>query len=249
MIRFILCLSLLFSLNVTNASSPAGFLWYNLPKEDSTHQKPKPGSIAFSKLSYTDKDAVLSFYTMEALHKVRFTHDIEDERVFLALQDFWLKEASLHGRLNQLALIKYPQYDFSVTHPTSDIGLKLRDSLERERARSKIKNLAHSEGLLFFYRAENPYDQKQIPILKDFCEQYHFTLIPVSVDGVNAKELPNSRVDNGQADFLKVRYFPAILLVNPKTKITRPIAYGITTQDDLISRLIAVTTPIEGVKA
>lgn len=249
MIRLLLCLCMIFSWCVAYCEKPAGFLWYNLPKEDSTHQKPKPRSVPFSKLSYTDKDAVLSFYTMEALHKVRFTHDIEDERVFLALQDFWLKEASLHGRLNQLALIKYPQYDFSVTHPTSDIGLKLRDSIERERTLSKIKNLASTEGLLFFYRADNPYDQKQIPILKDFCEQYHFTLIPLSVDGVNAKELPNSRIDKGQADFLKVRYFPAILLVNPKTQITRPIAYGITTQDDLISRLIAVTTPIKGVEA
>lgn len=136
-----------------------------------------------------------------------------------------------------------------MTHPTSDIGLKLRDSIEREHTLSKIKNLAANEGLLFFYRAENPYDQKQIPILKDFCEQYHFTLIPLSVDGVNSKELPNSKIDKGQADYLKVRYFPAILLVNPKTQITRPIAYGITTQDDLISRLIAVTTPIKGVEA
>lgn len=249
MVRFLLCLSLIFSCTVAFCEKPAGFLWYNLPKADSLHQKPKPGSVAFSKLSYTDRDAVLSFYTMEALHKVRFTHDIEDERVFLALQDFWLKEASLHGRLNQLALIKYPQYDFSVTHPTSDIGLKLRDSIERDHTIAKIKNLAKSEGLLFFYRAENPYDQKQIPILKNFCEQYHFTLIPLSVDGVNSTELPNSRIDKGQADYLKVRYFPAILLVNPKTQITHPIAYGITTQDDLIQRLIAVTTPIKGVEA
>jgi len=92
MIRLLLCLSLMLSLSVAYAEKPAGFLWYNLPKEDSVHKKPKPGSVAFSKLSYTDRDAVLGFYTMEALHKVRFTHDIEDERVFLALQDFWLKE-------------------------------------------------------------------------------------------------------------------------------------------------------------
>ena len=74
-------------------------------------------------------------------------------------------------------------------------------------------------------------------------------MVPLSVDGVNSTELPNSRIDKGQADYLKVRYFPAILLVNPKTQITRPIAYGITTQDDLIQRLIAVTTPIKGVEA
>jgi conjugal transfer pilus assembly protein TraF len=219
------------------AEKPTGFLWYNLPKEEKPkHQKGTP----FHALSYTDKDAVLKFYTMEALHKVRFTHRVQDERTFLALQNFWLKEATLHGLVNQKALLEYPEYDFSVTHPTSELGSKLYDSLRSSKAQDTIKHLAKHQGLLFFYRAENQIDLQQIPILKDFCNKYHFTLMSVSVDGVKAPDLPESRIDSGQAQSLGIHYFPAILLVNPKTKHTAPVAYGLTTQDVLSEHLNAV---------
>ena len=93
MINKLFFVGLLLITAVVHAEKPAGFLWYNVPKEAKHQKKGTP----FSQLSYTDKDAVLHFYTMEALHKVRFTHQLEDERVFLALQNYWLKEASIHG--------------------------------------------------------------------------------------------------------------------------------------------------------
>ena len=227
------------------AGTPPGYLWYNVPAPEEEPEKKKPG-VAFKELSYTDRDAVLEFYTMEALHKVRFTHKVEDERAFLALQHYWLNEASAHGQVNQRTLLQYPEYDYSVTHPTSTIGTRLYDTLKHEQDAGHLKRLARSHGLLFFYRANNPYDQKQIPIVRDFCEQHHFSLIPVSVDGTQSPDLPHSRLDSGQADALGVRFFPAMLLVNPKTRETQPVAYGLTTQDVLTRHLVAVATHFKG---
>ena len=222
------------------AANPPGFLWYNVPKPQEAKAE-KPKGTPFNQLSYSQRDAVLRFYTMEALHKVRFTHKMEDERVFLALQDYWLKEASAHGRLNQKTLLAYPQYDFSVTHPTSEIGTKLSDSLEKQKTEQSMQKVAQTQGLLFFYRAKNPYDQREIPIVLDFCRKFNFSLIPISVDGEVSPELRDSRVDRGQAQALGVRYFPALLLVNPKTKETKPVAFGLTTQDVLSTRILAVS--------
>lgn len=229
MIRY---LFLLILINQVAFAAPHGYLWYNLPKEI----KQKPG-VSYNKLSFTDKDAVLKFYTLEALHKVRHTHKIEDERIFLAMQDYWLKEAAIHGKINQLALLKYPEYDFSVTHPTSQIGTKLQDAIENTKKIQTIKALADSTGLIFFYRGQHPIDLQQISILLDFCNRYKFKLLPVSVDGKISTLLPDSKIDNGQAKYLNIRYFPAILIVNPKTKKFSPIAFGLTTQDLLIERL------------
>jgi len=227
-------------------ASPPGFLWYNVPKPQIT---PKKQGVPFKSLSYTDRDAVLKFYTMEALHKVRFTHSLEDERVFLAMQDYWLREASTHGKLNQKALLYYPEYDFSVTHPTSAIGTQLNDTVRAKKHAEIIKNIASTHGLLFFYRADNPYDQKEIPIVRDFCDSHGFSLIPVSVDGGNSPLLKNSRIDNGQADALGVRYFPALLLIDPKGGQVMPVAYGLTTQDVLTTRMVAVATQFKGVNS
>jgi len=243
MIKRLVLVSMLLLSTVLHAETPPGFLWYNLPKPELALNKQ---GVPFSQLSFTDRDAVLRFYTMEALHKVRFTHRVEDERAFLALQHYWLNEATVHGQVNQQALLQYPEYDFSVTHPTSAIGTTLQDSLNHRKNHARIERLAKTHGLLFFYRANNPYDQKQIPILRDFCKQYHFSLIPVSVDGTHAPDFPNSRLDNGQADALGVRFFPAVLLVNSKTHETNPVAYGLTTQDVLIRHLVAVATQFKG---
>ena len=103
-----------------------------------------------------------------------------------------------------------------------------------------IHTLSNTHGLLFFYRAKNPYDQKQVAILQDFAERFALPLIPVSVDGARAPELPDTRLDKGQAESLGVRFFPAVLLVNPKTQETLPIAYGFTTQDVLEKNLVEV---------
>lgn len=235
MIKFVLRLVLCFIPTIVQADAPVGFLWYNHPKDVSLK---KPKGVPFSKLSFTDKDAVLRFYTMEALHKVRFTHSMEDERTFLALQDYWLREATFHGALNQATLRHYPEYDFSVTHPTSSMGTQLTQVLMQRKKERLVKRLANTSGLLFFYRGKHPFDQKQIPILKDFCKKYHFSLAAISVDGVRSNEIPNTRFDEGQIKALGVSYFPAVFLLNPTTQTTEPIAYGLTTQDVLLDRLL-----------
>lgn len=242
MINRLLFVVLILIAAVTHAEKPAGFLWYNIPKEEKPQKPGKP----FSQLSYTDKDAVLRFYTMEALHKVRFTHKLEDERVFLALQNYWLKEASLHGALNQKALLYYPEYDFSVTHPTSDLGKKIYDSTLLLRQKQDVAKLSKTNGLLFFYRGKEPLDAKQIPILQDFCQKFKFHLIPVSVDGETSELLSETRIDHGQASRLGVRYFPAIVLVNPKSRSFEPVSFGLTTQDMLIQRLSFVVNHFHG---
>ena len=177
---------------------------------------------------------------MEALHRAHQTKSINDMRAFIALQDYWLKESSHFKNLFQKTMLYYPEYDYSVTHPTSSIGTKLLDAEREKTNQTTLKTLSKTHGLLFFYRSQNAYDQKQIAVLQDFCTRFELPLIPISVDGKRAPELPNSRLDKGQAETLGVRFFPAILLVNPKNEETLPVAYGFTTQDVLEANLVSV---------
>ena len=67
---------------------PAGFLWYNLPHETKTTKTHQQPGANFSQLSYSKRDAVLKYYTLEALHKAHYTHSVQDMRNFLALQNY-----------------------------------------------------------------------------------------------------------------------------------------------------------------
>lgn len=224
---------------------PVGFLWYNLPqvKKETPH---KTEDVSFNKLSYTQKDAVLRIFTMEALHKARHTKSVEDMRVFLSLQHYWLNEATDFSHTFAKAMLAYPQYDYTVTHPVSTLGSKWVDEARETLRQNVIEKLSQSHGLLLFYRGANQFDLKQIPIVRDFCNRFHFSLIPVSVDGTISEALPYSRKDLGEANRLNVRFFPALILVNPKTKSTQPLAYGLTTQDVLEKRLVQVANHFQG---
>lgn len=248
MIKLVLIM-MVFSLIAVNAAAetPKGFLWYNLPKEPTLPtQGPKNPGTPFKQLSFTDQDAVLRFYTLEALHKARATHSMHDMKIFLSLQDYWLKESSIFSHLFQKTMRYYPEYDYTVTHPTAHLAVKVRDEERVIYQQQVLSQLARHHGILFFYRSLNPYDQKQIPIVRDFCARFHLSLIPISVDGQVSQALPSSRLDKGQANALGVRYFPALLLVNPTTQKMVPVAFGLTTQDSLIERLVAVATHFKG---
>ena len=245
MTRAILMVLLLLN-GVVFADKPVGFLWYTKEKENKSVEKKKPAGIDFNSLSYTERDAVLRFYTMEALHKARYTKKVEDMRVFLSLQDYWLKESSRFKSLFQQTMLAHPEYDYAVTHPTSNLGAKITDEVRESQAVDVISSLSKSHGLLFFYRGKSPYDLKQIPIIVDFCKRFRIQLMPVSVDGATSPELLNSRMDQGQANRLGVHYFPALLLVNPVSLRVSPVAYGLTTQDVLMERIKQVANQFKG---
>lgn len=245
MIRMIL-VALLFLNGVVFADKPVGFLWYTKEKETKKVEKNARSGTSFKSLSYTERDAVLRFYTMEALHKARHTKKVEDMRVFLSLQDYWLKESSRFKSLFQQTMLAHPEYDYAVTHPTSNLGAKITDEVRESQTVEVINRLSQSHGLLFFYRGKSPYDLKQIPIIVDFCKRFRIQLMPVSVDGVTVPELLNSRMDQGQANRLGVRYFPALLLVNPTNQRVSPVAYGLTTQDVLMERMKQVANQFKG---
>lgn len=244
MIRLFLILSFFVSGSFAE-EPPKGFLWYNLPKIETPLKKPK--GTPFNQLNFTDRDAVLRFYTLEALHKARSTHDVKDMYHFLKLQQYWLKESSAFKNVFEKVLLMNPEMDYSASHPVSQSGIQLEDDVKSKKEDLLLESSSQSFGLIFFYRGDNPFDTKEAPILKDFSARYHFKVLPVSVDGTKTPLFPHSKMDKGEAQALNINYFPAILLVNPKTKKTTPIAFGLTTQDVLKAHLINVLTAYQGV--
>lgn len=242
---FVLILSVLI-VNLVRAENTVGYLWYNLPREEIKHkQEERPSGIAFSKLSYQQKDAVLAYYTKEAWHKAMSEQTVENMKNYIALQHFWTTRATNVSRVFEKTMLYYPEYHYGTTHPTSTIGTQLSDSLELKKQGSAIRSLAKENGLLYFYRGSNPYDAKEAGIIKDFSERFGLSLIPISVDGVKDPNLPGSKLDNGQAKKLKIRFYPALLLANPMTKKIKPVSYGLITQDMLARQFLLVATDFD----
>ncbi|HBY5507215.1 TPA: type-F conjugative transfer system pilin assembly protein TraF, partial [Klebsiella pneumoniae] len=50
------------------------------------------------------------------------------------------------------------------------------------------------------------------------------------------------RMDGGQASRLGIRYFPALMLADPKSGAVKPVSYGFISQDDLAKQFLNVST-------
>ena len=108
--------------------------------------------------------------------------------------------------------------------------------------RSAIETLAQHYGVMFFYRGQDPIDGQLVQVIKNFRETYHLSVIPVSVDGIVNPLLPDTRMDGGQASRLGIRYFPALMLADPKSGAVKPVSYGFISQDDLAKQFLNVST-------
>ncbi len=242
MIRLLLILLGLVLIQISHAEKPPGYLWYNLPKKEVPHVNKTPKGISFSQLSYQQKDAVLAYYTREAWHKAMSTLNVSSMRNYIALQDYWSQRATQTSRLFEKTMLYYPEFHYESTHPSNNLGIKVADEEREKKEALVIRSLAKTHGLLYFYRGKNPYDQKENSIIKDFSNRYGINIIPVSVDGVIDPIFPKSQKDSGHATQLHIRFFPALILVNPHTKQTRPVAYGLVTQDMLLRQFFLVAT-------
>lgn len=242
MTRWCLLLIGLIGWQASFAEKPPGFLWYNLPKEKVVVKKTKPAGVPFSKLGFQQKDLVMAYYTREAWHKAMNKRTVENMRNYIALQDFWSERATNTSRLFEKTMLYYPQYHYETTHPSNNIGVKVSDEISHQKEALVMRSLAKTHGLLYFYRGNNPYDAKQSPIIQDFSKRYGLHVTPVSVDGVKDSVFPESKIDHGQARQLNIRFFPALILVNPATQKTQPVSYGLLTQDMLARQFLLVAT-------
>lgn len=93
---------------------------------------------------------------------------------------------------------------------------------------------------MFFYRGREAIDGQLVRVIKNFRETYGLSVIPVSVDGVINPMLPDSRTDQA-AEQLGVKFFPAMMLVNPKVAV-KPLSYGFISQDDTAKQFLYVSS-------
>jgi conjugal transfer pilus assembly protein TraF len=157
---------------------------------------------------------------------------------YITLQNQWSERASQFARMWQWVLLQHPTLDYSITHPTNQVGrLVYLDHLSQSQE-TAIKTLTQQNGLFFFYRSNCPYCQRFAPIVKSFSERYHMPVVPITTDGIKLLEFPNSRLDQGHAEQFQVKVEPALFTVNPYTHQAIPVAYGLISESDLRQRIL-----------
>lgn len=218
-----------------------GWNWYNeKPAIILKRQNHKPLLQSQHTLSATQELANFQKALKEAKARAILYPTVEHIQYYLVLQNFIVDKSRRFAEVWQEALLRDPRLDYTVLHPTENNAQEILYSENEKRENAAIRSIAKDQGFLFFYRGREALDQAVAPIIADFAKKYGIHLLPVSIDHIKLSVFQHTREDHGESRSLKIRYYPALLLVNPKTRAVFPINYGYITQDELSARLLYV---------
>lgn len=158
-------------------------------------------------------------------------------RAYMEIQKVLLDRASRFSQRWLEVLYRTPELDYSLRHPTSQVGRHLYLDEQRKDMEASIKALSKRYGLFFFFSKGCPYCKAFAPIVKRFSELHGWDVLAVSMDGRRLSEFPRSRPDNGAGRALGVKALPALVAVDPTSGEAVPLSYGLSTLDQIEDRI------------
>ncbi|TNH04063.1 type-F conjugative transfer system pilin assembly protein TraF [Testudinibacter sp. TR-2022] len=219
-----------------------GWQFYNLPEKEKEKNMPVP-EMTLSPLSAMEQMNAIQQKLDEAKATAIMNPTTENIAIYKTYQDYFTEKATLFSSQWEKTLLEYPHLDYNLQNSHYNGTAEIKAVKEKEE-QAKAANLINQHyGIFFFYRGNEPLDNKLAEVVKSFSLAYGLTIIPISVDGrINAAVYPESKFDQGQAAMMSVKHFPAIFLVEPKKEEYKPLAYGFLSEDDLARRMLNVVT-------
>lgn len=222
-----------------------GFIWYPPDAPIKKHEKSNP--VAEKPKSIQDMKTMPEITKeLDRLKDVAILNPTEKNILtFLEAQNWMFNKSSYFADATQRVVWSNPQVDYNNRSPTANNALINKRERTRKDEQQLAANLSQDYGVFFFFRSDCQYCHEQAPVLKYMQTIYGLPVIPVSMDGGRLPEYPSPRADNGISMMVSqgqgVNTFPAIYLVEKKTKQSYPLGTGMVPLDEILSRIRILT--------
>ncbi|HEM6966124.1 TPA: type-F conjugative transfer system pilin assembly thiol-disulfide isomerase TrbB [Legionella pneumophila] len=110
-----------------------------------------------------------------------------------------------------------------------------------EPLNTKGKGFFSTHGLILFYGSQCPHCKQFAPILKNWVTRNKAELMPLSLDNQPLPEFP--KYAPATTEWINAAFgsnainYPALFVVNPKTKALYPVSFGSMTEIELNNRM------------
>ena len=141
-----------------------------------------------------------------------------------------------------------PSLDHTIVAPVNQKARHVYLDEEKKHTLETIKALSQTYGLFFFFSGDCPYCHQFAPIVKTFSETYGWEVMAISQNGESLKEFPEAQTDNGLFATWKIDALPSLYAVNPNTGHVLPIAFGLTSLDQMEERIMTLIQKNSGGK-
>lgn len=214
-----------------------GWHWYQDPMPIQTEEQDKTQNRG-EKLSANE---VVETYKKELENRLHFAWvnpNFKNIKAYQELQKEMLDKAQNFSEMWMRVVYNIPELDHTLVAPVNHKARHLYFDQKQQEATQTIQNLANTHGLFFFFDSQCRFCQEFAPIVQLFSKRYHWEVMPISADGGPLKEFSRPLTDNGIIHQWKIDRFPALFAVNPEAQEVIPIAYGMTSLDEIETRIL-----------
>lgn len=220
-----------------------GWHWYEQRKIPKIKRKEEQQKIEPQAVKILTPSQLLKLYRQELekkLHLAMLFPTLENVKAYQEFQKDLMERSQLFSERWMQSIYLNPHLDFTNKYPINQIGRHTYIDEEKKVKSAKLKALSNSYGFFFFFKGDCPYCHTFAPIVKRFSARYGWTVKAISLDGGKLKEYSKPLLDNGIAERLSISQVPALIAVNPKTQEMLPISYGITSEDEMETRILTL---------
>lgn len=204
-----------------------GWAWYEKQQDKPKEEAVEASEVSSSVLSASSELANVRKELEEKLAAAVLNPTSEKVVAYMEMQERWIEKSVEFAQTWALALLQRPDLDATVTgRPTSQYGLEVYSREQQRRKEELIRGLSNEFGLFFFYEGKDQMSHAVAMVMQQFEKRHGWSVLAVSVDGVELAGFKNSRVDEAVAKSFNLEHFPAVLLVHPTQERVVPVAFG-----------------------
>lgn len=161
-------------------------------------------------------------------------------KAYQEMQQDMMNRSETFSKTWMQVLYENPTLDHTLIAPVNQKARHVYLDEEKRHNYETIKALSQSYGLFFFFSGNCPYCHQFAPIVKMFSDRYGWEVMPISQDGEAVAEFPEVQPDNGLFAAWKVEVLPSLYAVNPNTGHVLPVAFGLTSMDQMEARIMTL---------
>jgi conjugal transfer pilus assembly protein TraF len=223
-----------------NAQPRQGWYWYKntlakKKKKTEADQPPAIGNYSEKQLFYMYPDQFQKLLK-ERLKTAVQNPTEENVQNYLNMQDIARRKAAAFTAAVQFVNQKEAaRYSLNNVYPRTTPGIEERVLIEQKEIGSTIVNARKDHAILFFWRPDCGFCQRQIGILQYFTQKYHWQIKPI-----NITEQPEL------VERFNIIETPTLLVIKKGNQKYMPLSVGVISLDDMERKLYRAIRYLNG---
>ncbi|MBP9752205.1 MAG: type-F conjugative transfer system pilin assembly protein TraF [Proteobacteria bacterium] len=217
-----------------------GWHWYEkiIEEEDELKKDVKKEDQKQKPMTPSETVKAYSKELENRLHKAWINPTGENIKSYMEMQKDMVDRSETFSKNWMQTIFTNPLLDETLKNPVNQKARHLQLDLQKQKTKETIKGLSKEYGLFFFFSSKCAYCHEFAPIVKNFSEIHEWEVLAISLDGGQSDVFKNSVPDNGLFEQWNVQVLPALFAVNPTTGHVIPVAYGLTSIDEMENRIM-----------